>query len=230
MQQPKLKALFLNCTLKKSPGVSHTQRLIDFVSKEMEPLNVETETVRIIDFNIPFSIHTHAKDEPKDDWPKIHKKIIKADIIIICSPIWFGTRASVTQLTLERMSGMYDERDKNTGQYPLYNKVGACLVTGNEDGAHDVISNTLFNLTHIGCTIPPNADSYWVGEAGPGPSFGDDDAGYENLFVNRTAKYLAYNTAQLARVLKKSPLDLNLDEIDREVDEHIGNRTKHIRS
>lgn len=94
--------------------------------------------------------------------------MIACDIIVICSPIWFGTRASVTQPTLERISGMYKERDEVTGQYPLYDKVGACIVTGNEDGAHDVIANTLFNLTHMGCAIPPNADSYWVGEAGRG--------------------------------------------------------------
>ncbi len=226
-----VKALFINCTLKKSPQKSHTQRLIDIVAKEMELLGAQTEVVRIIDHTIPFSIHTLAKDEPKDDWPAIHDKMIASDIIIICSPIWFGTRASVTQLTLERISGMYDERDEVTGQYPLYNKVGACIVTGNEDGAHDVISNTLYNLTHMGCAIPPNADSYWVGEAGPGPSFGDDDIGYKNLFVHKTAKYMAYNTVQLAKILKNKPFDLNLNTVDEEVDHILGeNLPKHIRT
>ena len=196
----------------------------------MKQLGAETETVRIIDHTIPFSIHTHAQNEPKDEWPAIHDKMIASDIIIICSPIWFGTRASVTQLTLERISGMYDERDEETGQYPLYNKVGACIVTGNEDGAHDVIANTLYNLTHMGCAIPPNADSYWVGEAGPGPSFGDEGAGKNNLFVNRTAKYLAYNTVQLAKILQKKPFDLNLNDIDEQVDKELGNTTKHIRT
>jgi len=57
------------------------------------------------------------------------------------------------------------------GQYPLYNKVAGVVVTGNEDGAHACAEATLFNLTHLGCTVPPNADTYWVGEAGPGPSY-----------------------------------------------------------
>ena len=224
-----IKAIFLNCTLKKSPAQSHTQRLIDIVAEHMEELGAKTETVRMIDHTIPFSIHTHADGEPKDDWPKIHDKILASDILVFASPIWFGTRASMTQLTLERISCMYEERDKKTGQYPLYNKVGACIVTGNEDGAHDVIANTLFNLTHMGCTIPPNADTYWVGEAGPGPSFGDSPETLLNAFTNKTAKYLAVNTIAMAKKLKESPLDINLDVIDKEIDTKLKNTHKHVR-
>lgn len=224
-----IKALFLNCTLKKSPAPSHTERLIDIVAKEMHALGALTKTIRVVDFTIPFSIHTHAKDEPKDDWPDIHKQILESDILVICSPIWFGVRASVTQLVLERISGMYDERDKQTGQYPLYNKVGACIVTGNEDGAHNVCANTLYNLTHMGCTIPPNADCYWVGEAGPGPSFGDDESTLLNSFTNRTARYLAENTVHAAKALKEMPYTINLDAADSAVSEKLGGIEKHVR-
>lgn len=38
----KLKALFLNCTLKKSPGTSNTQALIDKVAALMTPMGVES--------------------------------------------------------------------------------------------------------------------------------------------------------------------------------------------
>ena len=37
----------------------------------------------------------------------------------------------------------------------------------------------LYALQHIGFTIPPQADAYWDGEAGPGPSYLDDDPGRE---------------------------------------------------
>lgn len=224
-----VKALFLNCTLKKSPHTSHTEKLIDIVAKEMQDLGATTKTIRVVDFTIPFSIHTHAKDEPKDDWPDIHKQILDSDIIVICSPIWFGVRASVTQLVLERISGMFDERDPKTGQYPLYNKVGACIVTGNEDGAHDVCANTLYNLSHMGCTIPPNVDCYWVGEAGPGPSFGDDPSTLKNSFTHRTARYLAENTVQAAKTLQTNPYDINLDKIDQMVSDELGAIEKHVR-
>jgi multimeric flavodoxin WrbA len=79
-------------------------------------------------------------------------------------------RGSVAQMVIERLDGTYQDRNE-AGQYPLYNKVGCVVVTGNEDGAHAAAETTLFNLSHLGCTIPPNADTYWVGDAGPGPSY-----------------------------------------------------------
>ena len=84
--------------------------------------------------------------------------------------IWFGVRSSVAQMVIERLDGTYNSTNE-VGQYPLYNKVGGVVVTGNEDGAHACAETTLFNLTHLGLAIPPNADTYWVGDAGPGPSF-----------------------------------------------------------
>ena len=82
--------------------------------------------------------------------------------------IWFGVRSSVCQMVIERLDGTYNERNE-VGQYPLYNKVAGVVVTGNEDGAHACAETTLFNMTHLGCVVPPNADTYWVGDAGPGP-------------------------------------------------------------
>ncbi len=86
--------------------------------------------------------------------------------------IWFGVRSSVCQMVIERLDGTYNDRNE-VGQYPLYNKVAGVVVTGNEDGAHASAETTLFNLTHLGCVVPPNADTYWVGDAGPGPSYLD---------------------------------------------------------
>lgn len=40
-----------------------------------------------------------------------------------------------------------------TGQCPFYGKVAGVIVTGNEEGAHDV-ATTLFNLTHLGAEVP----------------------------------------------------------------------------
>jgi multimeric flavodoxin WrbA len=74
-------------------------------------------------------------------------------------------------------------------------------VTGNEDGAHDCCANTLFNLTHLGCTVPPNVDCYWVGDAGPGPSY-IAAGGDKHLYTNRTARYMAHNLVAGAKSLQ----------------------------
>lgn len=204
-----LKAVFLNCTLKKSPQKSHTRALMDKVMGLMNPLGVESECIRVVDYNIPFGVSSYMGEG--DEWPKIYDKLKACDIIVIGTPIWFGVRSSVAQLVIERLDGSYEDGDKNTGQFPLYNKVGGVVVTGNEDGAHDCASNTLFNLTHLGCVIPPNVDCYWVGDAGPGPSYMDSDAD-KHLYTNKTARYMANNLVAMARILQNSPIKTNLNQ------------------
>jgi multimeric flavodoxin WrbA len=203
-------ALGLNCTLKRSPQVSNTEALLSKVLAHMRELGCTTETIRVVDHDVMFGV---SSDEGRgDEWPAILERVRAADILVMAMPIWFGVRSSVAQLVMERLDATYDDADPVTGQFPLYNKVGACVVTGNEDGAHDCCSNTLFNLTHLGCTVPPNADSYWVGEAGPGPSY-LAAGGDRHLYTNRTARYLAANAVYMARLLKGHPIPTNLRDI-----------------
>ena len=86
------------------------------------------------------------------------------------------------------------------------------IVTGNKDGAHDVAANTLFNLSHLGCVVPPNSDCYWVGDAGPGPSY-IDAGGDKHLYTNKTARYMANNLAYFARLMKENPIPTNLKQL-----------------
>jgi multimeric flavodoxin WrbA len=197
-----LKAVLLNCTLKKSPSVSNTQALMDRVIELLEGLDVACESIRVVDHNIPFGV---SSDEGEgDEWPQILTKILAADILIIGMPIWFGVRSSVAQLVIERLDGTYNTTNE-VGQYPLYNTVAGVVVTGNEDGAHDCASTTLFNLSHLGCTIPPNADTYWVGDAGPGPSYIEAE-GWNHAYTQKTSSWMAHNVVHLARMLKEHPI------------------------
>jgi multimeric flavodoxin WrbA len=209
----RLKAVFLNCTLKYPPEVSNTRALIDRAVEIFSELGVESEVIRMTDYNIKFGTSSYMGDD--DEWPEIYEKIKQADIIIIGSPIWFGVRSSIAQLVLERLDGSYADGDPVTGRYPLYGKAAGVIVTGNEDGAHNVAANTLFNLTHLGCTVPPNADCYWVGDAGPGPSY-IEAGGDKHLYTNRTVRYMAHNLAWMARILKENKNPVNLKKLDEE--------------
>lgn len=205
-----LKALFLNCTLKKSPEISNTRALIDKAVRLFSEMDIESEVIRVVDYNIKFGVYSDMGKG--DEWPLILKKIKECDILVIGSPIWFGVRASVTQLVMERLDGTYMEGDPETGQFPLYGKVAGVIVTGNEDGAHNIGATTLFNLTHLGCTVPPNVDSYWVGDAGPGPSY-IEAGGERHLYTNKTVRYMTHNLAFFARLLKENPIPTNLNEL-----------------
>jgi multimeric flavodoxin WrbA len=221
-----LKALILNCTLKYSPEKSHTQALIDKVVKLYGETGVECESIRVTDYKVRFGI---SSNEGKDDeWPKILEKVKACDILIIGSPIWFGVRSSIAQLVIERLDGTYKEGDIENGQFPLYGKVGAVIVTGNEDGAHDVAANTLFNLSHLGCTIPPNCDTYWVGPAGPGPSYMDAN-GDRHLYTNKTSRYLVHNTVFFANLLKQNKIPTNLKQLTKDAKKESGDHCNCLR-
>ncbi len=209
-----LKAVYVNCTLKKSPAISHTRDLMDVSVKIMESEGVNVETIRLADFNVPVGVQPDMtkEGEPQDDWPKLYEKIIAADILIIGTPIWLGERSSVASKLIERLYAMSgDQNDK--GQYVYYGKVGGCLITGNEDGVKHCAMGMLYALQHLGYSIPPQADAGWIGEVGPGPSYGDKEwngekknppVGYDSEFTNRNTTFMTYNLLHLAKMLKEN--------------------------
>ncbi len=199
-----LKALFLNCTLKKSPEQSHTQGLIDISMAIMEKNGVSVECLRPVDFDIASGIWPDMTEHgwDKDDWPQISKKVMAADILVIGSSIWLGEKTSVCTQLIERLYATSHLLNEH-GQYAYYGRVGGCLITGNEDGAKHCAMNILYSLQHLGYVIPPQADADWLGEAGPGPSYLDPGSGGpENDFTNRNTTFMTWNLLHLARMLK----------------------------
>jgi multimeric flavodoxin WrbA len=215
-----LTALFLNSTLKRSPEVSNTEALCRKVIEWFDRMDVASEIVRVVDYRVPFGVTSDEGDG--DEWPTILEKVKAADILVLATPIWFGVRGSVCQMVIERLDGTYNERNE-VGQYPLYNTVAGVVVTGNEDGAHAAAETTLFNLSHLGCTIPPNADTYWVGEAGPGPSY-IEAGGERHPYTQRTTRWMAHNLVHMARILKANPIPAEGNTFEEEDDHapHIG--------
>lgn len=199
-----LKAIFLNCTLKRSPELSHTSGLIKISKAIMEKKGVSVEVLRPVDYNIAYGVYGDMTQHgwEKDEWPGIYKKVMDADILVITSPVWLGEKSSVCTKVIERLYA--NSGDLNSeGQYAYYGRVGGCLVTGNEDGAKHCSMNILYSLQHLGYTIPPQADAAWVGEAGPGPSYLDPNSGGpENDFTNRNTTFMTWNLLHLARMLK----------------------------
>ena len=124
---------------------------MNVVVGHLHDLDVETELIRPVDYNIPFGVESDLGDG--DEWPQILEKILAADILIMGMSIWFGVRNSVCQMVIERLDGTYNTTN-DVGQYPMYNKVGGVVVTGNEDGAHACAETTVFNLTHLGLHDP----------------------------------------------------------------------------
>ncbi len=199
-----LGALFLNCTLKRSPELSHTQGLIDISRAIMERNRVEVEVLRPVDHDIASGVWPDMTEHgwPDDDWPAIYDKVRAADILVLTTPVWLGEKSSVCTKVIERLYSTSGDLNDH-GQYAYYGRVAGCLVTGNEDGATHCAMNVLYSLQHLGYAIPPQADAAWVGEAGPGPSYLDPGSGGpENDFTNRNTTFMTWNLLHLARMLK----------------------------
>jgi multimeric flavodoxin WrbA len=211
-----LKGLILNCTLKRMSEVSNTQALINKAVALFEKEGVKTEVIRFVEWDVKPG--TSSDEGDGDEWPKILEKIKACDIFIIGTPVWVGRLASTAQRVIERLDAVFHEEqlwDKKTGQFFTYNKVAGCLITGNEDGAHECAAHVLWAMHEFGFTIPPNVNSYWVGPAGPGPSY-IEAGGERYLYTNKTLRYTVYNLIYFAKLLKENPIPTSLKKLAEE--------------
>jgi multimeric flavodoxin WrbA len=200
-----LKALFINATLKKSPEPSNTDGLVVLSRNIMEEHGVVTDHIRAVDHDIAFGVYPDMREHgwETDEWPELQKRVMAADILVLCGPIWLGDNSSVMKQVIERLYANSSELNA-AGQYAYYGRAGGCLITGNEDGVKHCAMNILYSLQHLGYTIPPQADAGWIGEAGPGPSYLDPGSGGpENDFTNRNTTFMTWNLMHMAKMLKE---------------------------
>lgn len=208
-----LRCIYINCTLKKSPQKSHTSTLIDVSKRIMLKENVHVDEIRLVDHQIANGIYPDMTEHgwEIDEWPELFKNVIRADILVLATPIWLGEKSSVAQQLIERLYAMSGQKN-DKGQYVYYGKVAGTIITGNEDGIKHSAMGILYAMQHIGYSIPPQADCGWIGEVGPGPSYGDTEwkgkkleqpAGFDSDFTNKNTTFMTYNLLHLASTLKK---------------------------
>jgi len=200
-----LKVLMLNASLKHEPAVSNTGELAALVLDEMRALApIDAIAVRLSDVNLPVGLG--FREAPDDDWPDLVTKIRASDVVLFCTPIWWGGRSSLIQRVIERLDAL-DEEYSATGRSAIKGKVAGIVITGSEDGALSVMGSIMMVLTWMGFTLPPECAAYWVGEVGQ-PTAQDREKRLENLATLHMAKGLAQNLIFYARLLKAHPQTL----------------------
>ena len=201
-----LRAVFVNTSLKKDPHQSHTRLLMNVSAEIMAKNGVHVDHIHMLAHTIPPGVYPDMTDHgwDADDWPGIWETVKAANILVVGTPLWLGEESSVCRVLIERlygMSGLLNDK----GQSIFYGKVGGCVITGNEDGIKHAAMTIGYALSHLGFTIPPQADCGWIGEAGPGPSYGDEvdgkPAGFDNDFTQRNTTIMTWNLMHLAKML-----------------------------
>ena len=196
-----LTAVVLLATLKPKNQLSHTAVLAKLLIEKLGRSNVQSEIIRLIDYDIkPGTRENMGKG---DEWPKILKKILVADIIIFATPIWWGLHSSLMQRVVERMDTLNDSL-LETGTSPLANKVASLVVTGAEDGAQHITGNLLSFITYNGMTIPPGSSVSWLGDAE-----GKNEEQLTKLFSKEPTKSMIEvagdNIVHIATFLREQP-------------------------
>jgi multimeric flavodoxin WrbA len=201
MKNP-LNVLVLNGSLKHGSEPSNTEEVADMVVGEMKKLaEVSTVMVRLSDKIIPVGLS--YKESEDDEWPGIVDEILKADVVIFATPIWWGGRSSLMQRAVERMDA-FDEGTVPGGRDALKGKVAGIVITGSEDGAQSVMAHLMEVLSFMNFTLPPQCATYWVGEVGLPPK-----TEAERRRKNEAVLHMAANTARnlvfMAELLKENP-------------------------
>ncbi|WP_431932138.1 flavodoxin family protein [Micromonospora sp. RP3T] len=102
-----LRAMYINCTLNRSPGRSHTQGVIDRSVAIMKANGVSVDQIRAVDHDIAAGVRPDMTEHgwDTDEWPTLLNRVMAADILVIAGPIWLGDNSSVTRRVIERLYG-----------------------------------------------------------------------------------------------------------------------------
>ncbi|MCF3134172.1 flavodoxin family protein [Streptomyces olivochromogenes] len=183
-----MKALVINCTLKKCPEPSNTKALAAVVAVRVSDFQAEVGTVRAVDLDIAPGVVTDAGDG--GEWPRVHHRLRELRIFIIASSASLGRPSSLAQRVLKRMDAMMAETDD--------------VVNANEDGAHHVISKKPGAFADSGYTVPGQAWTYWHLGPGPGPEHLNAERCRD--WAHSTGRTMADNLRGFSQALSERPL------------------------
>ena len=138
----------------KTTALSNTETLCEFLAGRMQREGIDVDTVRLVDHRILPGTESHMGEG--DEWPAILERLLRADIVIMATPIWWSNQSSLIQRVIERLDALHDKVLAGEPS-PLEGKAGGIVITGDSDGAQHVIANICNFFNAIGMAVPPYA-------------------------------------------------------------------------
>ena len=206
-----LKALFINTTLTRSPGVSHTQLTN---RRERNHHGQTGSRGRSIPLRGPSDrnrgVSGHARTRMgRGCMAQSVRRVQTADILVIAGPIWLGDNSSETKKS-HRAAVRLFRRVERQGPVAVLRQ-GRGLSDHGKRGRHQALC--------IQCALQPSAHrllrsrrSRTPGgseKQGPGratATFSEDGTrlGVDNEFTNRNTTFMTWNMLHMARMLKSA--------------------------
>ena len=154
-----LRATFFIGSLKNQPETSNTVKVCKLAAKELKEYGVESKFRYLRNRRIAPGVDFDTGDR-WDEMSVYYDDVEKSDIIILCTPIWWGIQSSLCQAWMERI-GAYDDQYIKEGKSPLYNKVFGTVVTASNDGFQHILGLFYAFASNMGMTVPPESHITW---------------------------------------------------------------------
>jgi multimeric flavodoxin WrbA len=156
---------------------SNTYFLMKKAFENLKDIDVEKNIIIASELNLKPCAHHYSvnakmcvhpchitQNNPADEMKKIYDGILKADVIIFSSPIYWGNHSQLMQLIVERLNSLENSNSVHK-KVLIKNKIGGLMVLGHEDGYQHVVGGLMNFLTELGLIFPPQAYAAWVGES-----------------------------------------------------------------
>ena len=140
----------------------NTETLTRIALEEIEKEGVDTELIRLAEKDIQpcdgcRSCKQTGKCRIQDDFPKIHAEMLKADGILLATPVYFGSASPQIKALIDR-SGYSSPRDA-AGRRPFENKVGGPIVVARRAVQNFTYAQLMFFFMITGMIVPGSL--YW---------------------------------------------------------------------
>jgi multimeric flavodoxin WrbA len=143
-----------------SPRVGgNTEIIVNEALKTAREEGAETELIRLSDKEIKpcdacLSCRKTGECRIKDDFQEIFDKMVKADGIILASPVYFGSATPQIMALIHRAGYVSGAKGRI-----FENKVGGPIVVARRAGQNFTFAQMLFFFLHQGMIVP--GSTYW---------------------------------------------------------------------
>jgi len=146
----------------------NTVKLLLVALKTAEKLGAETELIHLYDYDIKPCEGCLCDEQTacgypcaiEDDMKILYDKVLKANALIIATPIYWFNMSSVVKAFIDRLTA-FENMIFIDGKSWVEGKVAGVIVCGNDSGCIQVIANLYATLVSMGFAIPPWALAYF---------------------------------------------------------------------